>query len=175
MAPDSPTGVDSHEEAPAALDDDVAPQDNSTTSATQPSSSSRSVRISKIAATRTPIGGVPQGTVISSGNAARQPILLSSARHSSTTKDPNGNNVDTPTEELPQEIYDRDQKLYQVFSDDGLKETAYHVTDFAGFYPVWPIVIFSMAPTGVSKDKRMVSFIRCALYWVRCCTLTTRQ
>ena len=24
--------------------------------------------------------------------------------------------------------------LYQVLCDDGMKETAYHVTDFAGFY-----------------------------------------
>jgi hypothetical protein len=42
-----------------------------------------------------------------------------------------------------------------------LKETAYHVIDFAGFYPIWPIVEFSMAPTGASKDERMASFIRC--------------
>jgi hypothetical protein len=42
-----------------------------------------------------------------------------------------------------------------------MKETAYHVMDFAGFYLVWPIVKFSMAPTGTSKDKRMTSFIKC--------------
>jgi hypothetical protein len=42
-----------------------------------------------------------------------------------------------------------------------MKETAYHVTDFAGFYPVWPIVEFSMAPSGTSKDERMASFIKC--------------
>jgi hypothetical protein len=51
--------------------------------------------------------------------------------------------------------------LYQVFSNDRMKETAYHVTDFAGFYPVWPIVKFSMAPIGVTKDDRMTSFIKC--------------
>ncbi len=42
-----------------------------------------------------------------------------------------------------------------------MKEIAYHVTDFAGFYPVWPIVEFSMAPTGATKDERMTSFIKC--------------
>jgi hypothetical protein len=35
------------------------------------------------------------------------------------------------------------------------------VTDFAGFHPVWPIVEFSMAPTGATKDERMSSFIKC--------------
>ncbi len=44
-------------------------------------------------------------------------------------------------------------RRYHVFSEDGMKETAYHVIDFAGFYPVWPIVEFSMAPTGSTKDK----------------------
>jgi hypothetical protein len=67
----------------------------------------------------------------------------------------------TPSDDWPQAIHDKDQKLYQVFSDDGQKETAYHVTDFAGFYPVWPIIEFSMAPTRVLKDERMVSFIKC--------------
>ncbi len=51
--------------------------------------------------------------------------------------------------------------LLQVFSDDGMKESCYHVTNFAGFYPVWRIVEFSMAPTGATKDERMSSFIKC--------------
>ncbi len=42
-----------------------------------------------------------------------------------------------------------------------MKEAAYHVMDFAGFYPVWPIVEFSMAPTCTNKDERMTSFIKC--------------
>jgi hypothetical protein len=42
-----------------------------------------------------------------------------------------------------------------------LKETAYHVIDFAGFYPIWPIIEFLMAPTGASKDERMALFTRC--------------
>ncbi len=42
-----------------------------------------------------------------------------------------------------------------------MKETAYHMTDFTGFYPIWPIIEFSMAPTGETKDKRMTLFIKC--------------
>ncbi len=33
--------------------------------------------------------------------------------------------------------------------------------NFVGFYLVWRIVEFSMAPTGVTKDERMTSFIKC--------------
>ncbi len=51
--------------------------------------------------------------------------------------------------------------FYPVFSNDRMKESEYHVTNFAGFYPVWPIVEFSMAPNGATKDKRMSSFIKC--------------
>jgi hypothetical protein len=42
-----------------------------------------------------------------------------------------------------------------------MKETTYHVSDFAGLYPVWPIIEFSMAPTGTAKDKRMNLFTKC--------------
>ncbi len=35
------------------------------------------------------------------------------------------------------------------------------MTNFAGFYPVWLIVKFSMAPTRATKDERMTSFIKC--------------
>ncbi len=38
------------------------------------------------------------------------------------------------------EIYDQTNKLFHVFSDNGMKEKSYHVTDFAGLYPVWPII-----------------------------------
>jgi hypothetical protein len=42
-----------------------------------------------------------------------------------------------------------------------MKETSYHVSDFAGLYPAWPIIEFSMAPTGAAKDKRMNLFTKC--------------
>ena len=66
----------------------------------------------------------------------RQSILLSSAKNVGSTKDPEDDSGYTPTEDRPQEILDKEQKLYQVYTDDGLKETAYHVVDFAGFYPI---------------------------------------
>jgi hypothetical protein len=44
-----------------------------------------------------------------------------------------------------------------------MKEKCYHVEDFAGLYPVWPIIEFSMAPTGASKDERMNSFFMCIM------------
>jgi hypothetical protein len=42
-----------------------------------------------------------------------------------------------------------------------MKETSFHETDFAGLYLVWPIIEFSMAPTGTTKDKRISSFTKC--------------
>jgi hypothetical protein len=63
----------------------------------------------------------------------------------------------------PSKIHDRDQKLYRVFSKDGMKESTYHMTDFTGFYPVWPIVEFSMAPNEATKDERMTLFIKCVM------------
>ncbi len=160
-APDLLTGVDSQAGAPGALDDVAPPQDNSTALATQPPKSSRSVTISKTATTGTPVGGVPQGTAVSPDISVRQSILLSSAKNASSRKDPKDNSGDTPTEDCPQEILDRNQKLYQDYSNNGLKETAYHDVDFAGFYHIWPIVEFLMAPTEALKDKRMASFTRC--------------
>ena len=91
----------------------------------------------------------------------RQSILLSSAKNVGSTKDPEDDSGYTPTEDRPREILDKEQKLYRVYTDDGLKETAHHVVDFAGFYPIWPIIEFSMVPTGASKDERMVSFTKC--------------
>jgi hypothetical protein len=42
-----------------------------------------------------------------------------------------------------------------------MKETSFHVTDFAGLYLVWPIIEFSMALMWTTKDKRMSSFTKC--------------
>jgi hypothetical protein len=48
-----------------------------------------------------------------------------------------------------------------MFNKDGMEETSYHVINFAGLYPVWPIVEFSMSPTGDTKDERMSLFTKC--------------
>ena len=36
----------------------------------------------------------------------------------------------------------------------------YIVHDFAGLYPVWPIIEFSLAPAGATKDEWMSQFMR---------------
>jgi hypothetical protein len=51
--------------------------------------------------------------------------------------------------------------LFTAYSDNGMKKTSYHVTDFAGLYPIWPIIEFSMAPTGEAKKDRMNLFVKC--------------
>jgi hypothetical protein len=42
-----------------------------------------------------------------------------------------------------------------------MEETSYHVINFVGLYPIWPIVKFSMSPMGKTKDKRMSLFTKC--------------
>ncbi len=61
------------------------------------------------------------------------------------------------------EVHDRSNMLFKEYSDDGVKETSYHVTDFSGLYPVWLIIKFSMAPTGEMKDNPMTSFTKCVV------------
>ncbi len=39
--------------------------------------------------------------------------------------------------------------------------TKFHVKDFAGLFPVWPIVEFTLAPSGTSKDERMTQYVGC--------------
>ena len=51
------------------------------------------------------------------------------------------------------EIHDRKNMLVKEYSEDGLKKTCFHVSGFAGLYPMWPIIEFSMAPTGEAKDE----------------------
>jgi hypothetical protein len=84
--------------------------------------------------------------------------------HSNNNIDPpsnENNKVKTSSAAQTKEIYNHSQKLFCVFSVDGMEETSYHVIDFAGLYPVWPIVKFSMSPTGNTKDKRMSLFTKC--------------
>jgi hypothetical protein len=58
-------------------------------------------------------------------------------------------------------VHDRTNMLFWVFNNNGMKEISYHISDFAGPYPVWPIIKFSMAPMGAAKDKRMNLFTKC--------------
>ncbi len=97
--------------------------------------------------------------------AGSTPRCCKSIPHLSTnTRPPDHKDKDegltTTTTQLA-EIHDRSQKLFRVFSDDRMEETSYNVIDFAGLYPIWLIVEFSMSPTGNTKDKRMSSFMKC--------------
>jgi hypothetical protein len=37
---------------------------------------------------------------------------------------------------------------------------SYHIKDFAGLFPVWPIIKLAMSPTSQTKDERMTQFIK---------------
>jgi len=57
-------------------------------------------------------------------------------------------------------VIDRPNKLYIVYDEDG-HETRFHVEDFVGLFPSWPIIEMSIVPTGSTKDERMTNFVRC--------------
>jgi hypothetical protein len=55
---------------------------------------------------------------------------------------------------------DRSNKLYIVYNENGQK-SRFHVEEFLGLFPLWPIIKMSIAPAGNTKDKRMTSFVKC--------------
>jgi hypothetical protein len=57
-------------------------------------------------------------------------------------------------------VIDRPNKLYIVYDETG-QESRFHVEDFVGLFPSWPIIELSIAPTGSTKDERMMNFVRC--------------
>ena len=57
-------------------------------------------------------------------------------------------------------VIDRPNKLYIVYDETG-QESRFHVEDFVGVFPSWPIIEMSIAPTGTTKDERMTNFVRC--------------
>jgi hypothetical protein len=57
-------------------------------------------------------------------------------------------------------IIDRQNKMYIVY-DENEQESRFHVEDFVGLFPSWPIIKMSIAPTGSTKDERMTNFVQC--------------
>jgi hypothetical protein len=57
-------------------------------------------------------------------------------------------------------ILDRANKLLREMKS-GHEVDSYHVEDFAGLFPVWPIVKLAMSPTVQTKDERMTQFVKC--------------
>jgi hypothetical protein len=149
-----PTGVDTQAIGFPAPVDNVSPQANKSPQ-DQTTPASRSVHINETT-TLVDITTTTTGT-----SQHRQSILLSTNNSNPPTPKAAPEEVNPTSENRPREIYNRNQMLLQVFSNDGMKESCYHVTNFAGLYLVWPIVKFPMAQTGATKDERMSSFIKC--------------
>jgi hypothetical protein len=42
-----------------------------------------------------------------------------------------------------------------------VERKAFHVEDFVGFYPAWPIIKVAISPTGNTKEERMNMFVKC--------------
>jgi hypothetical protein len=95
---------------------------------------------------------------------SRRSILQSTTKSTSHSSNSSISNVNaSQNKTLIKEVHDQSNMLFKEYSDDGMKDTSYHVTDFAGLYPVWPIIEFSMASTGEAKDDRMNSFTKCVV------------
>jgi hypothetical protein len=89
-----------------------------------------------------------------------QPTLLGVSQSSNTSL---SDNEASSNETHVKEVHNCSNMLFKVYSNNGMKATSYYVMDFAGLYPVWPIIEFWMAPTGEAKDDRMTSFIKCVV------------
>jgi hypothetical protein len=115
----SPTRVDAQEIGFHALVDNASCQANKPPQ-NQTTPPSRSVIINETAT-------LVVTTENSSGNTSqgRQLILLSASNRNLPTTKPEPEEVSPMSE-------DHDQMLYCIFSEDRMKEAAYHVTDFAG-------------------------------------------
>ena len=57
-------------------------------------------------------------------------------------------------------VIDRLNRLY-ISYDKNRQELRFHVEDFVGLFPSWPIIEMSITPTGSTKDERMTNFVRC--------------
>ncbi len=55
-------------------------------------------------------------------------------------------------------IIDRQNKMYFVH-DENKQESQFHVKDFVGLFPLWPIIELLITPTGSTKDERMTNFV----------------
>ncbi len=55
-------------------------------------------------------------------------------------------------------VIDRLNRLYNSYDENG-QELRFHVEDFVGLFPSWPIVEMLITPTGSTKDERMTNFV----------------
>jgi hypothetical protein len=96
----------------------------------------------------------------STPNAPR--VILCSAPPADTTKQTRIEATDFKRDDNPvrKTILDRNRRVLITLGDDGNKKS-FHVEDFAGLYPVWPIVEVAILPIGNAKEERMNMFVKC--------------
>ncbi len=66
----------------------------------------------------------------------------------------------TANDPLKKTIHDRHRRLLINLGEDGHNK-AFHVEDFVGLYPAWPIVEVAILPTENAKEERMNMFVKC--------------
>jgi hypothetical protein len=84
-------------------------------------------------------------------------ILQGSTTHQIT---PETNDFQTNDDPSRKKILDKQNKLLINLGEDRQRK-AFHVEDFAGFYPAWPIIEVAILPTGNAKEERMNMFVKC--------------
>jgi hypothetical protein len=57
-------------------------------------------------------------------------------------------------------VHNKANKLLKVV-EGGHVVYGYHVKDFSGLFPVWPIIELALTPTGQTMDEKMTQFVRC--------------
>ncbi len=68
---------------------------------------------------------------------------------------------DTPNDDNHKEIHGKTHLVFKEMTQDHVTE--YHVENYAGLFPIWPIVVVALSPSGASKDKRKTPYMRCVL------------
>ncbi len=92
--------------------------------------------------------GCPQRPILSNNEMAQQ------RGHAAT--DPRGA-ADRREDGM---VHDRANKLLKVV-EGGHVVYGYHVEDFSGLFPIWPIIELALTPTGQTMDEKMTQFVRC--------------
>jgi hypothetical protein len=59
-------------------------------------------------------------------------LIRTSQSSTTSLSDDNASNNETHVKE----VHDRSNILFKEYNKDGMKATSYHITDFAGLYPV---------------------------------------
>ncbi len=79
------------------------------------------------------------------------------------TRSPPSNKEFTLNIPIKGSITNRQHKLYIEVGDDGHEKT-FHIEDFCGLYPSWPIIELAISPLGNNKDDKMSHFVKCCAF-----------